>query len=101
MKAFLIALAVVISLMGLSYGGLMWNGVLATKGEAIRTQVVEESKAYRDGMRKELNRIAIEYAKADPAGKAAIRSYVVSTYAAEPVEEYPTNLQTFLHDMGL
>lgn len=101
MKDFMIVIAILLALMGLSYAGLVWNGILATKGEAIRTQVVEQSKAYRDGMRKELNRVAIEYAKADSVGKDAIRSYVVTAYAAEPVDEYPANLQTFLHDMGL
>lgn len=97
----LTSIAVVFAVIGISYSSLLWDGVLSQKQESIRTQVVEQSKAYKDGMRKELGRISIEYAKADPAGKAAIKSYVLSTYAAEPIGDYPANLQTFLYDMGL
>lgn len=83
-----------------TWGLLEYSGLMATRTESIRTTIFEESQAYTHGKRTDLNRLYLEYQKADAAGKVGISNAVRDMFAAVDTTEYPTHLQTFLSQTG-
>lgn len=96
----IVGAAAVVGLMALSYGGLHWAGFLGKEREAIRTNIFKESQAYTDGKRNELNRLYLEYQKADTAGRIGIANATRDMFAAVDTTGYPTHLQAFLSSTG-
>lgn len=92
--------AAIAGLMALSYGGLHWSGFLGAEREAIRTTIIKESQAYTDGKRNELNRLYLEYQKADNAGRIGISNATRDMFAAVDTSDYPAHLQAFLIQTG-
>lgn len=83
-----------------SYLGLHWAGFLGKESEKLRTGILKESQAWTDGKRNELNRLYLEYQKADNAGRIGISNVVRDAFAAEDIGAYPAHLQTFLTQVG-
>lgn len=68
----------------------------APKREAVRREVFEQSKAYRDGLMQELRSAQIDYAKAtSPQQRQAIRSLVLHD-AAGFGDDLPPDLDRFV-----
>lgn len=68
----------------------------APKRAAVERQVFEETKSYNDGMAQELSAMEIDYAKADPGQKAALRSVILHRYASYDTDRLPLDLRGFL-----
>lgn len=75
---------------------LALNKVFKPANEQVRRETFEESKAYQDGMIKELEAMQFEYIKAAPAHKAALRSLILNRAAGFPEDRLPPDLKTFL-----
>tara|TARA_R110000765_G_scaffold404191_1_gene500362 strand:- start:546 stop:926 length:381 start_codon:yes stop_codon:yes gene_type:complete len=90
----------IIGLMALSYFGLHWSGFLGAEREAIRTSIIKNSQAYTDGKRNELNRLYLEYQKADGAGRIGISNATRDMFAAVDTSGYPAHLQQCLSTTG-
>ncbi len=99
-KGITLALAAIIGFGALSWAGLHWAGFLGAEREAIRTKIFKESQAYTDGKRNELNRLYLEYQKADSAGRIGIANATRDMFAAVDTSDYPSHLQTFLATTG-
>lgn len=68
----------------------------APKEEAVRRETFEQSKSYNDGMAQELASMQLDYAKASPEQKAALRSVIVHRYAGYDTGKLPPDLQAFI-----
>lgn len=93
-------IAGILGLMAVSYFGLKWAGFLGVEREAIRTNIIKESQAYTDGKRNELNRLYLEYQKADSVGRIGISNATRDMFAAVDTSGYPSHLQQFLTETG-
>lgn len=71
----------------------------APKQEAVRRQVFEETKSYRQGMIQELQNMQMEYAKATPSQRDAIASIILHRAADFPEADMPSDLRTFIADL--
>jgi len=101
MKELLIGVSAVVGIGLLTWGGIYVNGFFNAEREAQRTKVFQESQAYNDGMRLQLNNQCVEYNKADTAGRVGIKNMVQDTFASIDTSDYPTHLQQCLQSMGV
>lgn len=99
-KLGLYAVAGVVGLGMITWGGIYVTGFFNAEREAQRTRVFKESQAYTDGMRNQLNDLYLEYQKADTAGRIGIANVVRDTFASVDTAAYPAHLQTFLRETG-
>ena len=71
----------------------------APRQEAVRREVFEESKAYRQGMVNELRGYQMAYIKGDAAQKAAMTTLIIRQADQIPAEELPSDLRSFIFDL--
>ena len=100
LKITVIAIAGVVGLGLLTWGGIYVNGFFNAEREAQRTKVLKQSQAYTDGMRTQLNNLYLDYQKADTAGKMGIANATRDIFASVDTTGYPQHLQTFLTQVG-
>lgn len=79
---------------------LHWAGFLGVQSEKIRTDILKESQAFKDGKRNELNRLYLEFQKADSVGRIGIANATRDMFAAVDTAGYPAHLQQFLTETG-
>lgn len=82
------------------YAMIFVGGIFDAAREDQRTKVFEQSKSYKQGMRSELNRLYLEYQKADTAGRIGIANVVRDQYAPVDTADYKPHLQQFLAQIG-
>lgn len=99
-KFALLGSAAVVGLGLITWGGIHVTGFFNAEREAQRTRVFEQSQAYTQGMRNQLNDLYLEYQKADTAGRIGIANVVRDTFASVDTAAYPAHLQTFLRETG-
>lgn len=80
---------------GLGYFAYRNYAYFNPKYEQVRRNTFEQSQAYNDGMRRDLENLQMEYAKADDAGKVVIRSTALHRFAAYDIEKLPSDLRSF------
>ena len=102
-----IALAVIGSILGLLILtlGIGWASAgndfamfrfFAPRREAVRREVFEQSKAYRQGMINELRDYQMQYIKGDAAQKAAMATLIIRQADQIPAEALPADLAQFI-----
>lgn len=99
MKTVLLGTAAIVGLGLLTWGGIYVNGFFNAEREAQRTKVFQESQAYNDGMKLQLNNLYMEYQKADTAGKIGIANATRDIFASVDTTDYPKHLQNFLMEV--
>lgn len=99
MKTVLLGTAAIVGLGLLTWGGIYVNGFFNAEREAQRTKVFQESQAYTDGMKLQLNNLYMEYQKADTAGKIGIANATRDIFASVDTTDYPKHLQNFLMEV--
>ena len=87
-----LALGIIASL---SYYSLQMAGYFQPKYEQVRRSTFIQSQAYNDGMRRDFENLQMEYAKADDAGKAVIRSTALHRFAVYDIDRLPADLRVF------
>lgn len=90
----------ILGIMALSYFGLQWAGFLGKEREQIRRDIFENSQAFVHGKRNDLNRMCLEFDKADGAGRTGIANAIRDQFAAVDTSDYPTHLQSCLVAAG-
>jgi hypothetical protein len=68
----------------------------APKYEQARRETFEQSKAYNEGMKQELQNMMFEYIKAKPEHKDALASIVLHRTADYDLEKLPDDLRDFI-----
>ena len=71
----------------------------APRQEAVRRQVFEETKAYRQGMVQDLQNMQFQYAQATPVQQEALASIILHRAADVPDEILPQNLREFVNNL--
>jgi hypothetical protein len=71
----------------------------APKQEAVRREVFEQSKAYRQGGVQELQNMQFEYEQASPDHKAALRSIILHRATDFPTDAMPADLYQFIESL--
>jgi hypothetical protein len=99
LKIALYGTAAVIGLGLLTWGGIYVNGFFNAEREAQRTKVFQESQAYNDGMKLQLNNLYLDYQTADNAGKVGIANATRDIFASVDTNDYPAHLQEFLREV--
>ena len=98
-KIALYGTAAVIGLGLMTWGGIYVNGFFNAEREAQRTKVFQESQAYNDGMKLQLNNLYLDYQTADSAGKIGIANATRDIFASVDTNDYPDHLQQFLREV--
>jgi hypothetical protein len=70
--------------------------IFAPKEEQVRREVFEESKSYNDGMTQELYSMQMDYIKANPDQKLALRSIILHRVSGYNISKFPIDLQQFI-----
>jgi hypothetical protein len=83
----------------LSANDLALSRVFAPRREAVRRQVFEQSKAYREGAAQELRGMQMQYVQADSAHRAALRDVILHRAAGYDEATMPADLRAFLHSL--
>jgi len=100
--AFLCIIAVIAIL------GLTWLGqgndfflykFFAPKQEAVRREVFEQSKAYRQGAIQELQNMQFQYEQADEGHKTALRAIILHRAADFDPDAMPPDLRLFINQL--
>lgn len=71
----------------------------APKQEAVRRQVFEQTKSYRQGMIQELYNMQRQYIVADDNHKDALASVILHQVADFPDDDLPTDLRVFIQQL--
>lgn len=102
-KITLIALAVVVGGIGLSYAfgwiGVHQTGTIGKAKKDVERQVFEQSQSYVEGKRQEAIKYRLEYMRADSIGKAAIKMTIVQSFANFDETKLSYELQEFISKM--
>jgi len=99
LKIALYGTAAVVGLGLLTWGGIYVNGFFNAEREAQRTKVFQESQAYNDGMKLQLNNLYLDYQTADSAGRIGIANATRDIFASVDTNDYPAHLQDFLREV--
>jgi hypothetical protein len=70
--------------------------VFAPRQEAVRRDVFEQSKAYNEGMRQELQNMAFQYAQADEGHKSALASLILHRVADYDISKLDPDMLNFV-----
>lgn len=70
--------------------------VFAARQEAVRRDVFEQSRAYNEGMRQELQNMAFQYAQADDAHKSALASVILHRVADYDIGKLDPDMRSFV-----
>ena len=83
----------------LNYTGLVSYQFFGPKYEAARRNVFEETKSYRDGLRRDFDNLYIQYeTEKDPDAKAAVLSVIKHrAYGVDP-DFLPDNIRNLLRN---
>jgi hypothetical protein len=73
--------------------------VFAPRQEQARRETFEQSKAYNEGMRQELQNMAFQYAQTDDAHKAALASLILHRVADYDVDKLDPEMRQFVVDL--
>ena len=89
-------------MVGILIGGwLVVAKVLAPEAEAIRRDVYEESKSYRDGTIRDLDNMRLEWSRTeDEAARKLIEGVAIHRAADFPREDLPERITTWLKEIG-
>lgn len=71
----------------------------AQLNEQVRRETFEQSRAYQEGMIRDLENMQLDYAKASPNGKAAIRSVAQHRLADVDTSILPPNVRGFIQQL--
>ena len=66
------------------------------KREAVRREVFENTKSYRQGMIQELQNMQFKYIQADSSAKDALASIILHRAADFPKDDMPADLRSFI-----
>jgi len=81
------------------FGSFWAYQYFAPKYRAVDNQVFKESEQYNDGMIRDLENLQLEYIKATPEQKDALRAITLHRFSVYPEDKMPPNLRNFYNDL--
>jgi hypothetical protein len=90
------------------FGGASWgvrsctyaqDKAFLSKEEQLRREAFEQSKAYNEGVAKDLHGAQLDYIKANPEQKKAIASVVLHRLAGYDTTQLPPDLRSFVSEL--
>jgi hypothetical protein len=103
MKEFFGLISIIITLLflatatifGLSYLGYLSTAFYQPRYEEIRRQTFEQSRAFNEGMVRDLENIKMQYMTATDTEKVGLRAVVIHRFSVYPQDQLPPDLQLF------
>lgn len=80
---------------GLSYASWYGYNYYAPKYEESRRKTFEQSRAFNEGMIRDLQNLRLDYLKADANGKSALRSTIIHRFSVYDKQSLPAELRLF------
>lgn len=99
LKIFAVFAVGIVLLLALYEGGFRLYEHYNPKYEQVRRTTYEQSRAFREGTVRDLENLALEYARGNDAVKASIRATALHRLANVPEELLTPNLIKFKRDM--
>jgi hypothetical protein len=87
--------AVVGSVVGAAFLAYWLYGFFNPKYEAVRRQTFEQSRAFNEGMVRDLQNLRLQYLNATPEGKSALRATILHRFSVYDKGELPAELRSF------
>ena len=84
---------------GLNYFGYINTAFYAPKYEDIRRTTFEHSRAFNEGMIRDLENLKMEYMGANETQKIGLRAAIIHRFEVYPQETLPADLQTFYNQL--
>ena len=84
---------------GLPMYGFKLYEYFAPKYTEVDRKVFEESRAFNEGMVRDLGNLKLQYLTASPAQKEALRATVLHRFSVYPEEKLSLDLRTFYRDL--
>ena len=91
---------VIAGLFGLSYFGWATYNYFAPKYEQTRRDVFEKSRAFNEGMIRDLENLKMQYGQATPEQQAGLRAMILHRFSVYPTEQLPPDLQLFYSQLS-
>jgi hypothetical protein len=86
---------VVGGIIGAAFLSFWLYSVFAPKYEAVRRETFEQSRAFNEGMVRDLQNLRLQYLQATPEGKAALRATIIHRFSVYDKEALPLELRSF------
>ncbi len=103
MRYFLLGLGALLTILGLTWliqgNQFFLLRVFGPAEEAVRRETFEQSKSYRQGMVQELQNMQVEYLKASPEHRQALRGIILHRTADFDAEAMPPDLRQFIRGL--
>ena len=96
MKTVTLIIGIIILLLGLDYGGFLWESFMKPKREEMRRQVWENTRSFKEGKRQELVRYMHQY-NTQPDNRKIIASTVRMQFADVNSTTMEPQLRDFLN----
>lgn len=81
------------------YLDLIKLGFFSPRIEQVRYNVFKQSQSYNEGMLRELEETRLNYIKANPDQKLALRSIAIHDFEVYDVTKLPPDLQAFYYSL--
>lgn len=88
-------IAGVLVLVGLSYLSYQLYAFYAPKYEEVRRTTYEQSRAFNEGMVRDLETLKLQYVQATPDQQAALKAVILHRFSVYPEEAMPPDLRQF------
>lgn len=83
-------------MLGIDYGGFLWESFMAPKKEEMRRNVWEKTRSFREGKRQELIRYMHQY-NTEPENRSIIASTVRLQFADVDARDLEPELRSFIN----
>ena len=84
-----------VSIFALNYFGYAQYAFFAPLYEAVRRDTFEQSRAFNEGMIRDLQKLQMEYQSASADQRAALRSVAIHRFSVYPEDRMPPDLRLF------
>jgi hypothetical protein len=90
-----IFLAAMLAIVSPIFAPYFYSMFFSPRYEAIRNETFHNSQSYNDGMIRDLQDLKLEYLKASPVQKDALRSVIIHRFSVYEKERLPLDLRDF------
>ncbi len=83
------------ALVGLTYLSFQLYAFYNPKYEEVRRETYEQSRAFNEGMVRDLENLKMQYQTAAPDQQAGLRAVILHRFSVYPTDRLPPDLQAF------
>lgn len=82
-------------IVGAAFGSFWLYSYFNPKYEAVRRQTFEQSRAFNEGMVRDLQNLRLQYLQGTPEAKAALRATILHRFSVYDKDDLPPELRSF------